>query len=171
MNWWGDLLRRARIRSVKEGKVQTARTEATENDAKDDAERWQDYGFAGNPGDGQGLVINAGGHTIVLRLDRIAERPQLATYEVAVWHKEGHMVRLREGRVVEWDCDQFIVNASIGVIFNTPSVTASGDIAAALTVQAPTIKAATSLKVAGKEMRNHAHVNVQPGTGTSGPPA
>ena len=171
MNWWGDLLRRARIRSVKEGKVQTARTEATENDSKDDAERWQDYGFAGNPGDGQGLVINAGGHTIVLRLDRIAERPQLAVYEVAVWHKEGHMVRLREGRVVQVDCDQFVVNASAGISFNTPTVNASGDFVAALTVQAPTINAATSLKVAGKEMSAHTHLNVQPGTGTSGQPA
>jgi phage baseplate assembly protein V len=171
MSWWGDLLRRARIRSVKEGKVQTARTEATENDAKDDAERWQDYGFAGNPGDGQGLVINAGGHTIVLRLDRIAERPQLAAYEVAVWHKEGHMVRLKAGRVVQVDCDQFVVNASAGVSFNTPTVNASGDIVAALTVQAPTIDAATSLKVVGKEMSLHAHIGVQTGTGTSGPPA
>jgi len=171
MSWWGDLLRRARIRSVKEGKVQTARTEATENDSKDDVERWQDYGFAGNPGDGQGLVINAGGHTIVLRLDRIAERPQLAAYEVAVWHKEGHMVRLKEGRVVEWDCDQFIVNASAGVIFNTPTVTASGEIVAELKMQAPTIDAATSLKVTGKEMSLHAHTGVQLGTGTSGPPA
>lgn len=171
MSWWGDLLRRARIRSVKEGKVQTARTEATENDAKDDAERWQDYGFAGNPGDGQGLVINAGGHTIVLRLDRIAERPQLAVYEVAVWHKEGHMVRLREGRVVQVDCDQFVVNASVGVSFNSPTVNASGDMVAALTVQAPTMTAATSLTVAGKEMSNHTHVNVQPGPGTSGPPS
>lgn len=171
MSWWGDLLRRARIRSVKEGKVQTARTEATENDTKDDAERWQDYGFAGNPGDGQGLVINVGGHTIVLRLDRIAERPQLAAYEVAVWHKEGHMVRLREGRVVQVDCDQFVVNASVGVSLNTPTVNASGDIVAALTVQAPTIEAAASLKVVGKEMSLHTHTNVEPGPGASGPPA
>ena len=171
MSWWGDLLRRARIRGVKEGKVQTARTEATENDVKDDAERWQDYGFAGNPGDGQGLVINFGGHTIVLRLDRIAERPQLAAYEVAVWHKEGHMMRLRDGRVAQLDCDQFVVNASTGVSFNTPVVNASGDIVSAMTVHAPTIQADTSLKVAGKEMSAHAHVNVQPGPGTSGPPA
>lgn len=122
MSLWGNLLRRARIRGVKEGKVQTARAEALENDAKDNAERWQDYGFAGQPGDGQGLTINAGGHTVVIRLDRIAERPQLDLYEVAVWHKEGHFVKLKAGKLVEVSCDSLIVTAAVQVRITSPVV-------------------------------------------------
>ncbi len=40
-----NLLRRARLRGGREGPVQTMRAESLENDAKDQAERWQDYGF------------------------------------------------------------------------------------------------------------------------------
>ena len=185
MSWMGDLLRRARIRGVKEGKVQTARAESTEADAKDDVERWQDYGFAANPVDGQGLVLNVAGHTLVVRLDRIGERPQLDAYEVALWHKEGHMVRLKAGKVVEVACDVFRVNAaqlvdirgpqvsvsaSGGISLTTPQVAASGGVSAVGTVAGQAVAAATSLKVAGKEMAGHTHGNVQNGSGSSGGP-
>jgi phage baseplate assembly protein V len=123
----GIFLRRARMRSLKEGLVQSLRVEALENDAKDDAERFQDYGYAANPVDGQGLVINVGGHTIVLRLDRLAERPRLAAYEVSVWHKEGHNVTLRAGKLVEVNCDTFKVNAAVVVELNTPTVAMSAE--------------------------------------------
>lgn len=121
----GVFLRRARIRKLAEGLVQSARVEALENDAKDDAERFQDYGYAANAVEGQGLVITAGGHTIVLRMDRLAERPRLAAYEVSVWHKEGHRVTLKAGKLVEVSCDTFRVNAAVKVELNTPLVTAS----------------------------------------------
>ena len=183
MAWLGDLLRRARIRGLTEGKVQTGRTEATEHDAKDEVERWQDYGFAANPVDGQGLVINVAGHTIVLRMDRISERPQLAAHEVSVWHKEGHMVTLKAGRLVQVDCASLVVNASAGVTLNTPTVQATGalsvaagatvgtTVSAGTSVAAPAMAASQSLKVAGKEMSQHTHSNVQNGPYTSGPPA
>lgn len=163
MGWWDNILRRARIRGVKEGLVQTARAEALENDAKDAAERWQDYGFACNPVDGQGLVINVGGHTIVLRMDRISERPQLEAYEVCVWHKEGHRVTLKAGKLVQVDCDTLVVNATVGVVFNTPEVHASTKLTA------PTIEAADSLKIAGKEAKDHVHSGVAAGAALSGP--
>ncbi|MFI5443665.1 phage baseplate assembly protein [Polaromonas sp. UC242_47] len=118
-------LRRARLRSLKEGLVQTVRTEATENDAKDAIERMQDYGFAANVVDGQGLVLTIDGTVIVLRMDRIADRPRLAAYEVSVWHKEGHNVTLRDGKVVETNCDIYRVNAAVKVELNTPTVAMS----------------------------------------------
>lgn len=117
-----NLLRRARLRGGKEGPVQTMRAESLENDAKDQAERWQDYGFAAQPVDGQGLVINAGGHTIVLRIDRLAERPGLAAYEVAVWHKEGHYVKLKAGRVIEMSGDSLVINMANSVTINAGSM-------------------------------------------------
>lgn len=166
---FANLMRWVRIRGLTEGKMQKGRVEGLPNDARDDAQRPQDYGFAANPVDGQGLKLEIGGHTVIIRMDRLAERPQLAAYEVAVWHKEGHMVRLRAGRIVQVDCDQYVVNASTSVSFNTPTVNASGNIAAALKVQAATMEAATSLKVAGKEMSGHAHGGIQRGSAISDP--
>ncbi len=148
---WGALLRRARIRSLKEGLVQIARVEQTENDSKDGAERWQDYGFAANVVEGQGLVINAGGHTIVIRMDRIAERPQLPAYEVRVWHKDGHHVALKAGKLVEVNCDTFRVNAAVKVELNTPAVTASGTLGVTARVTAGGVTAA------GKQLDGHTH--------------
>jgi phage baseplate assembly protein V len=156
MTWWHNLLRRARLRGLTEGnQVQVARAEALDDDAKDDAERWQDYGFAGNPVDGQGLVINAGGHTVVIRMDRLAERPHLDAFEVAVWHKEGHFVKLKAGGVIE-------VVAPTKVLLQTPLVEATG------TFKAPVIVATSSLQAAGKELVDHHHGGVVPGGGLSG---
>ena len=121
-----NLLRRARLRSLKEGKVQQARTESLDNDAKDQAERWQDYGFAAHPLDGQGLILHAGGHTVVLRMDRIDERPQLEAYEVTVWHKEGHRITLKAGGVIEMQGTTLAINMTGAVAINSASLTHNG---------------------------------------------
>jgi phage baseplate assembly protein V len=180
MSWWGDLLRRARIRGLVEGVVQRGRTEATEHDAKDEAERWQDYGFSAQPVDGQGLVINAGGHTIVLRMDRLAERPQLAAYEVAVWHKEGHRVTLRAGKLVQVSCDRLVIDAAVSVAINSPSVAIAAS--SGVSVETPLVAMSADLSIggtgtagvdvvaAGVSLVEHPHGGVKMGTDTSGPP-
>lgn len=180
MSWLGDLLRRARIRGLVEGRVQRGRTEATENDAKDDAERWQDYGFAAHPVDGQGLVINVAGHTIVLRMDRLAERPQLEAYEVCVWHKEGHRVTLKAGRLVEVVCDDLVVNAASSVVITSPSVTI--DASSGVSIATPLVNVSDDMALGGTGTADvdfvsagvsgcgHAHDGVKAGTDISGPP-
>ena len=174
-------LRRARIRSLKEGLVQTARVESLENDAKDDAERFQDYGFAANVVEGQGLVIHAGGHTVVLRMDRLAERPRLAAYEVSVWHKAGHNVTLKAGKLVEVNCDTFKVNAAVKVDLVTPLVAMSakatvGDTLAVTngltgggnaTFAAGRVSA-LGVTAAGKVLDGHTHPDITSG-GNTGP--
>lgn len=165
MAWWDGMLRRARMRGLQEGMVQRVRVESLEHDVRDDVERFQDYGFAANPVEGQGIKLEIGGHTVVIRMDRLAERPQLPAYEVAIWHKEGHMVRLRAGRLVQVDCDRLVINASASVAINSPSVALSG------VLTAPTVAAADSLTVAGKEIKLHTHTGVTAGLGTSGPQA
>jgi len=115
------------MRGLVEGKVvQAARIEASENDAKDGAERWQDYGFAGNPVEGQGLVFHVDGHTIVVRMDRTAERPKLAAYEVALWHKEGHRITLKAGGVVEVNGTRMVVNMREEIALNSSALTHNG---------------------------------------------
>lgn len=158
-------LRRARIRGLQEGKIQRGRVESTDNDVKDDAERMQDYGLASNPVDGQGLALTIGGHTIIVRMDRLAERPQLAAYEVAVWHKEGHKITLREGKLIEVDCDTLKVNATVKVEFNTPLVTNSGNVTAQ-----GRVTGVAGVTGAGIDVEDHGHTGVQTGPGTSGGP-
>jgi phage baseplate assembly protein V len=176
MSWIDNLLRRSRLRGLVEGPVQRARVETHDADAKDNAERWQDYGFAAHPVDGQGLSLNWKGHTIVLRMDRLGERPELQAYEVSVWHKDGHKLTLKEDGVIEIDCKTLAINASSGVTMTTPKVSMSGDLEVAGTataqvaVNAPTVKAANSLKVAGKEMGGHTHGSIQRGTAQSDGP-
>lgn len=126
MSLW-NLLRRVRIRGLTEGLVQRASPAGFETDARDQAERFQDYGFAANPVEGEGLRIEVGGHTFILRMDRLSDRPRLAAYEVSVWHKDGHHVTLRNGRVVDVECDQLNIKASAGVNIETPTLALQGN--------------------------------------------
>lgn len=146
MSWLTTALRRVRLRGFDAAAVQHGRAEAGGIDAKDNAERWQDYGFSAAPVDGQGLMLHIAGHTLVLRVDRLGERPALSSYEVMVWHKEGHSVTLKAGRVVDVDCDTLHVRASRGVVFDTPIVD---------------IK--RQARVNGKDIDGHDHGGVQNG--------
>lgn len=186
MSLLGSLLRRSRLRGLVEGLVQRVRAENTEHDAKDDAERFQDYGFAANPVDGQGLVLNVAGHTIVVRMDRLSERPHLEAYEVAVWHKEGHRVTLKAGKLVQVSCDRLVVDAAVAVELNSPAVTVNAS--AKVQLNTPMVEASTKLKVGGdaqvsgtvtgeidvigggKSLKTHPHPNIRRGNETSDPP-
>ena len=118
--------RRARLRNLQEGVVQKARAESLEHQAHDDAERFLDYGFAAHPVDGQGLVMHVDGHTVVLRMDRLAERPQLAAHEVTVWHKDGHCVTLKAGKVIEMTGSVLKINMDQAVDITSPTLTHNG---------------------------------------------
>jgi phage baseplate assembly protein V len=172
-------LLRARIRGLVDAPVQKARVEIFGEMARDEAERFQDYGLAGHPGAGEGLVLEMGGHTVIIRMDRIKDRPALAEFDVAVWHKEGHKVHLKAGGLIEATCRRWVVNASEGYEVNSPTVVinASGGVTvqaptlvASGEVQAPTVTAASSLSVAGEEMADHRHGQVVAGTDVSGGP-
>ena len=119
-------MRRARVRGLKEGSVQKARAEGLENQAHDDAERFQDYGFAGHAVDGQGLVLHVGGHTVVMRMDRLAERPQLAPLEVCVWHREGHRITLKAGKKIVIEGAALEIQMSEAVDIKSPALRHNG---------------------------------------------
>ena len=180
MSWLINLVRRARLRGLVDATIQRVRAESLENQAHDDAERHQDYGFAAHPVDGQGLVMHLDGNTLVLRLDRIAERPGLQPLEVAVWHSEGHMVKLKAGRLVEVTCDRMVINAAAEVEINTPTVTVNASSQVQLTtplVQATndmhagaTVTADTDVLSGAISLRHHRTSQVKTGTDTSGAP-
>lgn len=165
-----NMLRRALLRGLKEGPVQEVSVQVFDSSGRESVERWQDYGFAGNPVDGQGLVIEAGGHTIVLRMDRIDGRPRLAPYDVAVWHKEGHCIQLSQGGKITAKCTDFEVEADTialkgknGVVVTTPTLSTSE----ALTV-GTRAEVGESLQVSESEYFGHKHDNVQHGSDQSG---
>ncbi|UTV56177.1 phage baseplate assembly protein domain-containing protein [Burkholderia arboris] len=157
-----NMLRRALIRGLKEGPVQEVAVQVFDSSGRENAERWQDYGFAGNPGDGQGLVIEVGGHTVVMRLDRIDSRPQLKVGEVAVWHKDGHKILLTDGGKVRVECDTFEVVAKSGISFETPKVTASEGF------ESKTANITDGATIAGRDFVGHNHDRVQRGNDNSG---
>lgn len=157
-----NLLRRASIRGIKEGRVQKASVKVFDVSAPEQAERWQDYGFSGNPDQGEGIVIDVGGHAIIIRLDRLSSRPQLAKYEVCVWHEQGHKLTLKDGGLIEVDCTLFKVNGDMQV---------TGNQVVAGSATAATVVGLQDVVFAGKSALTHVHGGVQRGVGLSDPPA
>ena len=107
-----NLIRRAKITGFIGKLVQKCKAVVFDTQATEDCERWQDYGFAGNPVDAEGLIIDAGGMQIIIRADRIKDRPDLKEYEVAVWTKGGHFMKLDadgkftfKGSAIDFDVD------------------------------------------------------------------
>ena len=124
---FNELIRKAKMVFTTANLIQQYKVNIFETRASEDAERFQDYGFAAQPSAGEGLVIDAGGSVIVLRIDRLKDRPALANDEVAVWHKDGHKIHLKSGKLVEVDCATLNIKASIGVNFNTPKISNTGE--------------------------------------------
>lgn len=165
---FANMMRWARVRNLVEGTRQSGRVEVFDPHARDDAKRPQDYGYAAMPVDGQSLVFEIGGHTVIMRMDRQAERPQLAAYEVCVWHKEGHKLTLKAGGQIVADCASLVINASASVTVNTPTFTVNGNEVVSGTVTAPHLVASTDLTVAGQDFHGHEHGGVATGSGHTG---
>lgn len=124
---FNELIRKAKMVFTTVKLIQQYKVNIFESRASEDAERFQDYGFAAQPSEGEGLVIDAGGSVIVLRIDRLKDRPTLANDEVAVWHKEGHKIHLKADQVIEVSCKKYKVTATEGVEYDTPQMTNTGE--------------------------------------------
>lgn len=172
MSLLDNMMRWVRVRGLQEGAMQVGRVEGLPNDVRDEAQRPQDYGFAANPVEGQGLKLEVGGHTVIVRLDRLAERPHLAQYEVAVWHKEGHRITLKAGGLVQVDCTSLVVNASTSVALHSPQVTLDSPLVSMTgSVQvAGTLTSAVDVLGGGKSLVGHTHGGVAPGAASTGAP-
>jgi phage gp45-like len=121
-----DLLKLVRLRGFSADAIQNGRVETHGSKAADDAMRLEDYGFSARPVDGQGLAINAGGFTVVLRMDILASKPTLAPCEVCVWHKDGGKITLGDSGKITVDCVDYVVNASASVAINSPTLKHNG---------------------------------------------
>ena len=154
-----ELIRKAKMVFTSVTLVQKYKITVFETKDTEDAERFMDYGFASQPTEGEGLVIDAGGTQMVLRIDRLKDRPKLSSDDVCLWHKEGHKVHLKAGKVVDVDCAVFNCNATEGVHFNTPKITNSGEYQGAGNVSsaAQVSDANGTMQTMRDEYNNHDH--------------
>ena len=88
-------LEHAFINAMRDGTIKLATATIYDDKVHNEAEHHEDYGFATNPSEGNGITLTIGGITIVLRVNRSEGRPTLAADEVAVWHKDGHIIHLK----------------------------------------------------------------------------
>ncbi len=122
----GGFLRWSRVRGLVEGLMQRGRAEGYANEAGDGVPRPQDYGFAGNPVAGQALYLEIDGQPVLLRLDILDKRPRLEPLEVAVWHSEGHFIKLKARGVVEVKGARLVIEMSDAVDIQAPALTHNG---------------------------------------------
>lgn len=156
-------LLRAKIAELRDGHVQRASVQVFDNLSRTAIERLQDYGFAAAPTDGNGLVLSVAGHMFILRMDKPTGRPDLGTDEVAVWHKDGHHIILKSGKVIDVDCETFNIKANL-VNIDAPNINAPQSLLTTANLKSETAN------VGGIEFSNHGHDNVESGNDTSGGP-
>jgi phage baseplate assembly protein V len=102
-----------------------------------DLEHFQQFGFTSAPPEGaMGVAVPMGGktsHSIVVATEHMSLRlVALNPGEVAIYSSQGAKVVIKQGRIVEVDCDDYIVNCKRYTVnsdekadFNTPTVTMS----------------------------------------------
>lgn len=128
------------IGGVTAGKgVKKVTGEALAGEAVRDAELFQHYGFGSCPPAGtMGVAVALGGassHAMIVATEHGAFGVDLATGEVSLYHREGHYVHLKNGRIVEVECDDYLVkckryqiDASEKTSINTPTLDASDNV-------------------------------------------
>lgn len=181
---------RGQVMAVEEaGKLQRLKVKLLDGMTRDGVTRFQQYGLTSYPKKGADVVaLTVGGdsgHTIVVSVDDRRYRMQLSEGEVALYDSEGNHVHLQNGGTIHakastkvyaetplFECSENCkIGGNLEVLGTTAlaqAVTAASTIAAQGTVSAPTLAAATSLTVAGKQMKGHKHP--QSGGGTTGDP-
>jgi phage baseplate assembly protein V len=146
-------------------RVILAQAAGVDGESFQNAELLQQAGFRSVPLVGTQVVIvplngSSANAVIVATANGAKYVADLAPGEVAVFNEtDGHSIVLRNGKLIEINCDTLRINASVGVEINTPDVQASGAIHAAVDVIAAGISAV-----------HHDHGNVQNGAGRTSPP-
>lgn len=103
------------------------------------AELFQQYGFGSCPPSGtMAVVAPLGGvstHAMVIATEHAAFSVDLDTGEVAMYHKEGHFLHMKNGRIIQANCDEYRVNCKRYVVtateqasVNTPKLAASDQV-------------------------------------------
>ena len=121
-----------------DGNMQRVQISLLEDEVIDDVERFQDYGFTSAPEEGaEAAVVFVGAdrsHPIVVVADdRRVRKKGLKPGEVAVYHKNGDFIHLKNGNEIEVKTNTFNVNCTTAtiaaeseVMLDSPLVTLTG---------------------------------------------
>ncbi|HED2005053.1 TPA: phage baseplate assembly protein [Klebsiella pneumoniae] len=139
---------RGRLTRVKSDlSIQQVQVNGLAGEKLQDAELFQHFGFTSCPPAGtQCIVLPIGGqtsHSIIIATENGAFRLQVASGEMAIYSDEGAYVHIKKGRIVETECDEYLVKtkkytvqaedydvtATTGANFETPLLKASDQLA------------------------------------------
>ena len=104
---------RGELKSVRsETGVQSMQIEGLSGETVQDAENYQQFGFTSNPPAGTKVVVlplgGATSHGIIIATEHASFRVAgLAGGEVAIYDQSGSTIILKQGKVIEIDCDEF----------------------------------------------------------------
>ena len=160
----GNLLARGVVSAVNSApKMQRLQLRLMADEAKDDVEHFEPFGFTSKPLPGAEHVTvfmdgdRSHGITLVVA-DRRYRLAALGDGEAALHDAYGNKVHLKKDGTLD-------VVASAKVQITSPLVTMSGNLQVA-----GTVTAATDVVGGGKSLKNHTHPGVQPGGGSTGAP-
>jgi len=158
------------IDSIVEGAIKRVSMKGIAGESISSREAFQHYGFTSRALAGaEGILVRDGNHLVLIAEDDRRYRIALAEGEVALYTDEGDKIHLKRGRVIE-----IVGGEQVTVATKVLEATAS----LSATVISPEINlggARGGLRRLIDErfkalFDNHAHSNVQPGSGTTGPP-
>jgi len=180
------------------GGLQHAQVSLLEGELRDKVERVQDYGFTSVPLPGaEAVTLFVGGnrdHGLIIKVDdRRYRLTGLKGGEVALYTDEGDSIHLQRQNIIRVKTKKWVVDAEDEVTINTKNFDVFASESAAISaplfgLYADAIDAGSRMggetsanivgglsstgdQVAGGvSQMQHPHSNVQPGSGTSGPP-
>ena len=122
--------------------IQRVQLSGLADETLQDLEHLQEFGFTSNPPEGtEAVVIPLGGnssHGVLVATQHGSFRiKNLKPGETAIYSNEGAKIVIKQGKIIEADCDiykvnckQYEVNAAGGANFNTPMLEASAQVTA-----------------------------------------
>lgn len=128
-----------------------------------DLEFMQQFGFTSvPPANTQAVIIPIGGatsHGVVIATENGEFRiKNLKGGEVAVYNQSGASIVLKQGKIIDVDCEEFNVTANTKVSFLTPEIKASGSINADGDMNTNgAVKAKGDVSAGDKSLTNHTH--------------
>lgn len=117
------------------GATQRVQIDGLAGETLQSLEQMQQFGFTSHPPPGtDALIVPLGGvssHGIIVATENGAYRIKgLAAGEVAVYDQSGSSIVLKQGRLIEIDCDRLSINAPSGVEITAPNVQCSAQLTA-----------------------------------------
>lgn len=116
--------------------IQSAQVSGLAGEVIQDVEHIQQFGFTSHPPAGtEAIILPLGGassHAIVIGTEHSSYRIQaLDSGEVAIYNQSGASITLKNGKIIEIDCEQLNIQAAAGVRIDTPNVQCSQQLTAA----------------------------------------